>query len=137
MARKTCRSLASFKPGVDGKISSIAVVLISDDPVVTMEAASPVEIKSGKVCGTIRKQVIDAAKFTVAGHMLDVTQAAGLRVWLQLLLVNFFDHEICTAYIGQSGSLLAKATMDGVPIPETIDQQVRWVSPDEGYTVNP
>src|SRR5437899_11866948 len=62
-ARKTCNSLASYKPGANGTIDNIAVVLISKDPVITMEAVSPVEIKAGKVCGKIRKQDIDVAKF--------------------------------------------------------------------------
>jgi hypothetical protein len=134
-ARKTCDSIAAYKAGANGAIDNIAVVLISKDPLITMEAMSPVEIKADRVCGKIRKQDIDTAKFRVRGQLLDGTQAAPLREQMQRAYMNIFDHEICTAYLDQGGGvLLAKATMDGAPMP---DQKVIWVSPNDGYRVSP
>jgi hypothetical protein len=136
-ARKTCNSLASYKPQANGAIDNIAVVLISKNPAITMETVSPVEIKAGKICGKIRKQDVDAAKFTVGGLLPDAKQAATLREQIQLSYTNILGHEICTAYLDQGGILLAKATMDGVPMPATTDQRVLWVSPSDGYRVSP
>src|SRR5438874_364260 len=61
--RKTCSTLAGYRIGADGTIDSTAVVLISKNPIITMETATPVQIRSGEVCGRIRNQDIDAGKF--------------------------------------------------------------------------
>jgi hypothetical protein len=135
--RKTCNSLASYKPGANGAIDNLAVVLISKDPAVTMETVTPVNIKAGQVCGKIRSQDLDAAKFRVGGQLLDAKQAAPLREQMRRSYINIFDREICTAYINQDGILVAKATMEGVPMPATTDQRVLWVSPGDGYKVSP
>jgi len=135
--RKTCISLASYKPGANGTIDIAAVVLISKDPVVTMETVSPVEVKAGQVCGKVRSQDIDAAKFGVAGQLLDAKQAAPLREQMRRTFVNVFDREICTAYVDQGRTSLARSTMDKVPLPASTDQQVLWVSPTDGYRVAP
>jgi hypothetical protein len=136
-ARKTCSSFASYKSQANGAIDNIAIVLISENPIITMEIVSPVEIKAGKICGKVRKQDVDAAKFTVGGLLANATQAAMLREQIQLSYKSFFGHEICTAYLDQGGILLAKATMDGVPMPEATDQRVLWISPGDGYRVSP
>jgi hypothetical protein len=91
----------------------------------------------GQVCGRIRRQDIDAAKFSVGGQPLNAQQAGPLRAQLQMAFQNVFDHEVCTAYVNQGGMLLAKPTIDGVPAPGTADQPVLWVSPSDGYAVNP
>src|SRR3954462_1704587 len=63
--RKICASLAGYRANPNGGIDNIATVLLSKMPVVTMETVSPVEIKMGQVCGKIRRQDLDVAKFTV------------------------------------------------------------------------
>src|SRR3954465_9365342 len=78
-ARKTCASIAGYRRNASGAIENTATVLISKDPVVTMETVSPVDIKMGQVCGKIRRQDLDAAKFTLGGRPLDAQQAAGIR----------------------------------------------------------
>src|SRR5260221_465758 len=60
ITRKTCSSLASYKPGANGTIDNGAVVLIWNDPVITMEIVSPIEVKASRVCGKVRGQDIDA-----------------------------------------------------------------------------
>jgi hypothetical protein len=135
--RKTCSSLASYKPGANGAIDNLAVVLISKDSAVTMETVTQVNIKADQVCGKIRSQDLDAARFKVGGQLLDPNQAVQLREQMRRSYVQIFDREICTAYIHQGGILLAKATIDGAPMPATVDQRVMWVSPDDGYRVGP
>jgi hypothetical protein len=89
------------------------------------------------VCGRIRRQDIEIAKFTVAGRPADEQQAAQLRAQLLMAFQNVFDHDVCTGYVTQGSSLMAKAIIDGVPAPPTADQPVLWVSPSDGYTVGP
>ena len=137
MTRKTCASLAGYRANSNGGIDNVATVLLSKSPVVIMETVSPVEIKMGQVCGRIRRQDIEAAKFTVGGQQVGEQQAGPLRAQLQMAFQNVFDHEVCTAYQNQGGTLLAKPTIDGVAAPATADQTVMWVSPSDGYKVSP
>jgi hypothetical protein len=135
--RKTCNSLAGYRPNPSGGIDNIATVLLSKNPVLTMQTVSPVEIKMGQVCGRIRRQDLAIARFTVGGRPADEQQAAQLRAQLEMAFQNVFDHEVCTGYVDQGGMLIAKATIDGVPAPPSADQPVLWVSPSDGYSVGP
>ena len=136
-ARKTCNSLAGYRSNANGGIDNFATVLLSKMPVLTMQTVSPVEIKMGQVCGKIRKQDIDVAKFTLGGQPVNEQQAAQLRAQLLMAFQNVFDHDVCTGYVNQGGNLIAKAVIDGMPAPASADQPVMWVSPSDGYQVGP
>jgi len=135
--RKTCASLAGYRANGNGGIENVATVLIAKNPAVTMETVSPVEIRMGQVCGKIRKQDLDTAKFAIGGRPMDAQQAAGVRTQLQTAFQNAFDHEVCTGFVNQGGTLIAKATIDGVPAPPGASQPVMWVSPADVYQVSP
>ena len=135
--RKTCTTLAGYRANPNGGIDQVATVLIAKNPALTMETVSPVEIRMGQLCGKFRLQDLNSAKFTMAGRPLDAQQAAGIRSQLQMTAKNAFDHEVCTAIVNQGGTLVAKATVDGVPAPPAADQPVLWVSPSDGYMVSP
>jgi hypothetical protein len=136
-AKKTCNSLAGYRSNANGGIDNFATVLLSKNPVLTMQTVSPVEIRMGQVCGKIRKQDIDTAKFTLNGRPVDEQQAGQLRGQLLMAFQNVFDHDVCTGYVNQGGALIAKAVIDGVPAPANADQQVMWVAPSDGYQVGP
>jgi hypothetical protein len=135
-SNKTCNSLAGYKRKPDGTIDNTALVLVSKSPVITMETVSPVEVKSGQVCGTIRSHDIDEAKFASGTLTLDAKQTEQLRQQMKVAFKDMFNHEICTRYIPDGDALLAKATMDGVPM-KGEEQRVIWVSPRDGYRVGP
>jgi hypothetical protein len=135
-ARKSCLSLASYKARDDGTIEVSAEVLISSRPLVTMEAALPVEVLDGRVCGSVRDQDIDAAAFNVGGMPLDEDQSEALRVQVRGQLKSVIGRRVCATFIPQGVSFLAKATVDGAPQP-AMDQTVIWVAPSQGYSVGP
>ena len=132
---KTCIAIANYKSGATGTIEYV-LSLVSSKPIVIMETVSPVEIKAGKICGKLQEKDIDTRSFFVAGRVLDSKQAEPLRQHLKIVLKEFFGHEICTAYEPEGKALVAKATIDGVPM-RAPEQRVIWVSPSEGYTVSP
>jgi hypothetical protein len=134
--RKTCASLAGYRPGENGSIINTAVMLISKNPVLTMEAVTSVEVKANQVCGKLRNLDLDAAKFAAEGQPLDARQAEQLREQMRRNFAKMLDHELCTAYVGQGGTLRSKSTMNGVHVPAA-DQPVLWVSPGDGYRVYP
>jgi len=135
--RKTCASIAGYRANASGEIDNVATVLLAKNPTLTMETVSPVEIRMGQICGKIRPQDLDTAKFTMGGRPLDAQQAASIRAQLQTAFQNVFGHEVCTGYVDQGGTLIAKATIDGVAAPSSADQPVLWVSPSDGFQVSP
>jgi hypothetical protein len=136
VSHKTCNSLAGYKTGPDGAILNTALVLISKNPVITMETVSPVAVKAGTVCGVVREQDVENAKFATADHALDAKQAGPLREKMKMAFKPIFNHEICTRYVADGDSLLANATMDGQALPGG-EQRVIWVAQGDHYKVAP
>jgi hypothetical protein len=134
IANRTCRSLAGYRMTVDG-ITNTAVVMLSAEPLITMETVTPVEIKNGQVCGKTRAHDIAIAKFLMNGSPVNAQIAETLRKQVIAGLQSEFDHEICTAYIPDGDGFIAKATDNGVPIPA--EPHLIWVSPGDGYKVAP
>jgi hypothetical protein len=135
-SHKTCSSLAGYKSAAGGTIDNTAVILISRSPLITMQTVSPVEVRSGRVCGSLRDRDIDEAKFSDGAHPLEARKAELLRQQLKVALKDLLNHEICTTYVPDGDGFLAKETKEGVPMPGT-DQHVIWVSPRDGYRVSP
>lgn len=133
---KSCQSLAEYKFGPDGAIVNSATVLLSAAPPITMRAVTPVTIKANQVCGYIRPEDIEAATFAIGGNPATEGQTDLLRQKIALAQKSVFGHEICTAYVNDGDALVAKASVDGVAQP-AMDQKVIWVSPEDGFKVQP
>lgn len=136
-AKKTCQSLAAYRPGDKGGIDNIAIVLVSKDPVITMRTVSPVTVKAGQVCGPIRLEDLQNAVFTIADQPADADQTAKLRQGIADAMKDAIGKEVCTGYVpGQAGAFTAKAFIGGVAQPAD-DMDVIWVAPSDGYKVAP
>ncbi len=101
-----------------------------------MHSTTPVTIKANQVCGFIRPEDIEAADFAIGGQAATPAQTAMLRQKVAAAQQGAFGHEICTAYVPEGDVLIAKATIGGIPQP-AIDQKVVWVSPADGFKVQP
>jgi hypothetical protein len=134
--RKTCASLAGYTLNADGGIDNLAIVLISNSPVVVMRTTAPVVIKDGRVCGPIRAEDLQASTFVIEGQPADEATTAQARQQVMGAMKAMVGKEVCTAYIPDGAEFAAKATLDGVAQP-AMDQRVIWVSPSDGYTVAP
>jgi hypothetical protein len=135
-ARKTCASLALYKQNADGTYANTAIILLNKSPAVVMETITPVRIVSGAVCGSIRAEDIAAGKLTVNGHILTPEQAAPALAQISTAMAGIIGHDICTTYTDSGQGLIAKSTIDGAAQP-AMDQPVKWVAPEDGYTVAP
>jgi len=134
-AKKTCASLAGYRIDANGTIVNTATVLIAPNPVITMETTSPVTIKNSQVCGPLRKEDLDTATFTQDGKPMDANQANQIRQQMAEESKAMLGHEICTVYVAQGNSTIAKSTDNGTPMKD--DAPMIWVSPSEGYRVAP
>ena len=101
-----------------------------------MKTVTPVTIRASRVCGYIRPKDIEAAEFTIDDTPATVTQTAMLRKKISVAQKGVFGREICTAYVLEGNVLMARASIGGVAQP-TMDQKVIWVSPEDGFKVQP
>jgi hypothetical protein len=133
-AQKTCRAIARYTFSSDGTIVNEAAVLLSPDNFLVMKTVSPVEIRGNAVCGLLRKDDIKTAAIYMYGRKLEMDDANMVRVQVQLSLATRLGKEVCTTYEPYQDEFYARAAIDGVV--DSLDY-VRWVKPDEGYTVAP
>lgn len=139
LARKTCQSISGYRYGANGAIESFYSVLISADPLVTMESVSPVEIKAEKICSKTETREIDAASFTIEGRASNPAQSELLRQRLKLALKVLLDREMCGGFAQDGDSkdktIIVDTTLDGTPFPAANHQPVMWISPADGFRV--
>jgi len=128
--------LAAYRSRPDGVIVNPATVLISASPLITMQTVTPVTIKANQVCGFIRPEDIEAAEFAISGNPATPAQTTILRQKIAVAQRGIFGHEICTAYVPEADAFIAKVFIDGTAQPNS-NQQVMWVSPGEGFKVQP
>jgi len=135
-ARKTCASMSAFTANGDGTFANANTIMMSKKPVVVIRMTTPVTIKGDAVCGTVRGHDITAGTLDVDGQAVPADQAAVLLAKVAASAGGIVGHEICTTFVGDGSGFTARATMDGTPQPDQ-NQQVIWVTPDDGYTVAP
>ncbi len=134
--RKTCHSIAEYRPVGDGTYTNTATVLVSKMPLVVLRSATPVHEVGGAVCGNISEGDISASTLIVNGQELPAEQAGPLLSMGVSALDKVIGHDICTTYSGPNNDLTATATLDGEARPD-LTQHVMWVSPADGYRVAP
>ena len=134
---KTCRSLAGYVAQADGSFVNDATVLIVPEPPLTLQTSSVVRVKGNAVCGPITERQLKAGKLLLHGQELPPGRANSIRTQIGGAMASFIGKEICTTYMpGAGGLLIANATVDGVARPD-LQQNVRWVRPEDGYRVAP
>jgi hypothetical protein len=135
-ARKTCAATGTYSDNGDGTFTNSATFLLPEQPVMVMKMKTILTVKDGVVCGTIHADGISSAVLSIDDKELSPDEA---RPTLDRLAASVFspivDKEICTTYVPTNGQLISKATFKGKPF--GVDAVVKWVRPDEGYTVTP
>lgn len=135
-ARKTCQSIAAYTAGPGDSVLNTASLLIARDPPIVMTTVSPVTIEGERVCGPIRQEDLAAATFTVSGAAAPPDAAQTLLQGLTGAMKGMIGKRVCVIFAPDGGAMVAHATMDSVPQPDS-DQHVIWVAPSDGYTVAP
>ena len=133
---KSCRSMASYALKPDGSITSTSTTLLVPKPVVIMTADSAVTIKDRQVCGYVTLESLGQASFTVDGAPASAEQTAKLRDHLQTGYKPLLGKEICTGYAAAGDAMMTTVTIGGVAQP-SLGDLVIWVSPSDGYKVQP
>jgi hypothetical protein len=133
-ARKTCGSLAAYRPDGAQHYVNRAEIPLAPDGSMTMTTTTAVRIVAGTVCGTIGARDVARAEVRVAGTPLAAAQAAPLLSQVAQAFAPMIGHEICTRYEPDGAGFVARASVDGVARP-SLDQRVIWVAPADGWRV--
>jgi len=134
--RRTCRSIAAYRRLNDGRYANTATVLLASAGPVVLETITPVTVRAGAVCGSIRAEDISAGKLRISNRLLTDDEAAPILARVAQSMAPMINKEICTAYVQSGNGITAKATIGGEYRADT-DQKVAWIKPDDGYTVAP
>jgi len=132
LEKKTCMALSSFKLNADGTFQSTTTLVISPQPLLTMEVKSTGSVKDGAVCGPIRTEDFEAATFQMDGKPADPAMANAIRPQVVASIAPMAGKLGCTREIPDGATAKAEVTLDGVARPE-MTQRVLWVKPDDGY----
>lgn len=110
-------------------------MLVSRDPVVVLQLKTRVTVKDNYVCGAIHAENIASGFLWVDGHRLSPDEAQPRLDRLTALFSGILDKDVCTTYVPSGDQLMSRASFDGKPF--GVDAIVKWVSPNDGYTVEP
>lgn len=130
--KKTCQSIAAYQRTAPGAYDNKAVIPVANDT--TLETHTPVVIKGGAVCGSIRSQDMIAGTLRVSGKVIDPTTAKPILERIAQGVGPLADKEICTRYEPTGADLVAKISIAGTYRADQ-DEVVKWISPSDGYTV--
>jgi hypothetical protein len=134
--RKTCRSLASYRATGNGSYASTATILIAPQGPVTIEMTTPVTIKAGRACTTLRNEDFAGAKVKAAGQPVTDAQTTQVVSSMTQALAPLMGKEICASYEPDGTGFVEKAYVEG-EYQAGMDQKILWVDPKDGYTVAP
>jgi len=134
--KRTCRSIESYRSLGEQRYATTAIILISPAESTTLETTTQVEVKNGAVCGLVRADEIAAGRLRVAGHLIGENDAKPYMAAILQSLKALIGKEVCTTYVPSSDGFLAKVAINGVYRANT-DQRMKWIGPNDGYTVSP
>ena len=136
-SRKMCRALAGYTFGPGRAIRARGDILMApSELLIVMRTSTPVEIRSGAVCGRVRAGDIEASTFTFAGRSVPQQMVQFASPQILSMLRSHIDKEICTTFVPNGSSFTTRLTMDGVAQPQ-ISETFIWVRPSDGYSVGP
>ncbi|AQR73245.1 hypothetical protein [Sphingomonas sp. LM7] len=134
--KKTCVSLTRYKVKRDGSFESTGTVLISPQPVTTMEIRSAGTVKDGALCSPIRTADFETATYRTDGKPVDAATAAAIRPQIVGTIAPMANKTGCMREVRDGALLRMEVSIDGVARPE-MTQKALWVKPEDGYTVAP
>ena len=134
-SRKVCDALVAYTLGP--AIQARADILMAPASLlIVMRASTPVEVRSGAVCGRVRARDIEAATFTVAGRPVPQQVVQFMSPQILSVMSSHINQEICATFAPNGPGFRTQVTIDGVAHPEISDSFI-WVRPNEGYSVAP
>ena len=130
--KKTCQSIAAYRRTGPGAYENKAIIALGSGA--TLETHTPVILKDGAVCGSIRAEDVMAGILRVGNRALTPEQAKPILDRIVQGMATMAGKEICTRYEPSGTDFKAKATIGGVDQPEEIT--VKWIQPSAGYTAS-
>lgn len=134
LAKKKCLAMSRYTPLASGGYRNTTTVIISAEPLITMEIAADATVDGGAVCGILRHEDILAATIAVGGQTMSTADAAPLIDRMANGMKDSFGKKVCTRFRAEGDVMVSEAEIDGTPQPD-MTLKFLWVRPEDGYTV--
>ena len=136
-SRKMCRALAGYTWGPTGAIQARGnILMVPAELLIVMRTSTPVEVRSGAVCGRVRARDLEASTFTIAGQPVPQQMVQLASPQILSVLRSHIDKEVCATFVPNGSSFTTQLTVDGVDQPQ-VSETFIWVRPTDGYRVGP
>ncbi|MES2442442.1 MAG: hypothetical protein V4574_06395 [Pseudomonadota bacterium] len=132
-AAKTCFAITIYTRTAGG-FDSVTTMMLSPDPLVTIEMAAPGTVEGNAICGVVTREQMAAAKVSVGGVALPPEQAAPILEQMMAVVAPTFGRKTCTRYRPEGDLLIAETEVEGVRDPQ-MTLPTMWVKPADGYRV--
>lgn len=132
LEKKTCVAMSSYTLAPDGSFESTTTLVVSPQPLITMQVKSKGSVKDGAVCSPIRSEDFQAATFAMDGKPADPAMADAIRPQVVASIAPMAGKLGCTREVPDGATSKAEVSIDGVARPE-MTQRVLWVGPADGY----
>ena len=135
-AKKTCRTIASYRKTGPREYDNVALLPLSPDGRVTIETHTPVVLKGYAVCGPIRIHDAAAGILRKDGKIVPQAIAQPILNKVAQSVASLDGLETCTRYEASGPDFIAKVSVSG-KYSSDLDSAVKWISLADGYTVKP
>jgi len=132
--RKTCSNIDSFVLAADGTLTETSEMLLTSEPLVTLETSSIGHIEGATNCGIAELADLRKGRVRVNGELLPPDSnalAIGKIVEKMGLLAG---HKVCETLHVDGGKLTQSGTVEGFDTKLPVEPAA-WIAPDEGYKV--
>jgi hypothetical protein len=123
--------------GPSGAIQARGEILMApSELLVVMRTSTPVQVRSGTVCGQVRDRDIAASTFTIAGQPVPQQMVQFASPQILSMLRAHINKEVCATFVPNGSSFSTQLTVDGADQPQ-VSETFIWVRPNDGYAVGP
>lgn len=133
---KTCSSMGRYERLPDGSFLSEDITQLSADPETLMTMRIPSTITGNRICQKVDPVLIEAAKITRDGEVLEGDDATYLRREFLSRVEAIVGQTFCMTLTGDDPLYLAEFDLDGVAMPSATTR-MRLIGRDDGFRLRP
>ena len=133
---QTCSAIDRYRPAIGGGFVNTGEVLLSADPVVTLEVTSTVHVENGAICGVVLLDELQRGRVRMNGVHLPYAENARALAALAEQMKPLAGRKACETLRVEDGRLMKYGQIEGIAAAPP-GKPVAWISRDDGYRVAP
>ena len=134
---KTCMSLSKVSQVGPGNYRFEGEILLDPNSPVVISERNTTAVQGNSVCEVIRLSAIDSWTVAIGGKPANAAQTAKYRAVMKRRFAPLAGQTVCTAIVSdEQQTHRVIVTIGGKRVP-AFDYPMKWVAPDDGWTVGP